>query len=61
MLSLVAISAAGTTDLRFLDALNYYYELLPSIGLPGAQHHWLLVSYLTLYAMALAAELHKNN
>lgn len=53
-LNLVAISAALTTDLRFLDALNYYYESLPPKGLLGAQHHWLLVSYLGLYACALA-------
>jgi len=28
-LNLIAIYASFTTDLRYLDALNYYYELLP--------------------------------
>jgi hypothetical protein len=28
-LNLIAIYASLTTDLRYLDALNYYYELLP--------------------------------
>jgi hypothetical protein len=52
-LNLVAVNAALTTDLRFLDALNYYYELLPSTWYPTSPHNWLLVSYLALYARAL--------
>jgi hypothetical protein len=52
-LNLVAVNAALTTDLRFLDALNYYYELLPSTWYPTSRHSWLLVSYLALYARAL--------
>jgi hypothetical protein len=52
-LNLVAVNAALTTDLRFLDALNYYYELLPSRWYPTCRHNWLLVSYLALYARAL--------
>ena len=55
-LNLVAVHAARAPDLRFLDALNYYYELLPDGWQPKeAQHNWLLVSYFALYARALAA------
>ena len=53
LLNLVAVHAATMNDLRFLDALNYYYELLPETWHPEAQHPWLLVSYLALYARAL--------
>jgi hypothetical protein len=56
-LNLVAVNASLTTDLRFLDALNYYYESLPPNGWPDAQHNWLLVSYLVLYGRALATSL----
>jgi hypothetical protein len=52
-LNLLAVQATLTTDLRFLDALNYYYELLPSTWYPTSRHNWLLVSYLGLYARAL--------
>ncbi len=52
-LNLVAIHAAATTDLRFLDALNYYYELLPATWHPDAENGWLVASYLALYARAL--------
>lgn len=55
-LNLVAVYAARTPDLRFLDALNYYYELLPDGWSPTeAQHKRLLISYFALYARALAA------
>jgi hypothetical protein len=54
-LNLIAIHASRSTDLRFLDALNYYYELIPATWRPHAQHNWLLVSYLALYARALTA------
>lgn len=54
-LNLVALEACAGSDLRFLDALNYYYELLPSAWHPPGQHDWLLVSYFCLYARALAA------
>jgi hypothetical protein len=55
-LNLVAVHAARTPDLRFLDALNYYYELLPDGWQPKAtQHKQLLISYFALYARALAA------
>lgn len=56
MLNYVAVYAACGTDLRFLDALNYYYELLPMGWHSGAkQQAVLLASYLALYAGALAA------
>jgi hypothetical protein len=54
-LNLVAVHAARVPDLRFLDALNYYYELLPSGWQPPTAHGWLLISYFALYARALAA------
>lgn len=54
-LNLTATAAALTTDLRFLDSLNYYYELLPAAWQPPAPHGWLLVSYYALYAHALIA------
>lgn len=54
-LNLIAIYASLSTDLRFLDALNYYYELIPANWRPHAQNNWLLVSYLALYARALTA------
>jgi hypothetical protein len=54
-LNLVAVHATSGPDLRFLDALNYYYELLPVGWQPRGQFNWLLVSYFALYARALAA------
>ncbi len=55
-LNLLALHAALVPDLRYLDALNYYYELLPAEWNPArGRHAWLLVSYLALYAHALAA------
>ena len=54
-LNLVAVYALRVPDLRFLDALNYYYELLPMTWQPQTQHDWLHISYLALYARALAA------
>src|ERR1044071_9040572 len=46
-LNLIAINASLTTDLRYLDALNYYYELLPSDWYPES-------SFLSFYLRALA-------
>ena len=54
-LNLCALHAARVPDLRFLDALNYYYELLPFEWQPQTEHNWLLISYFALYARALAA------
>jgi hypothetical protein len=59
-LNLLALYAAPATDLRYLDALNYYYEQLPEQWEPAGQHAWLLVSYLTLYAQALAAQVREE-
>lgn len=53
-LNLIAVTAATTPDLRFLDALNYYYELLPEKWCPTSQHRWLMTSFLVLYARALS-------
>lgn len=53
-LNLIAIYASFTTDLRYLDALNYYYELLPSAWCPESPHNWLRVSFLNFYVRALA-------
>lgn len=50
-LNLIAIYASFTTDLRYLDALNYYYELLPS---DWASDNGLRISLLSFYARALA-------
>lgn len=54
-LNLTALHASLVPDLRFLDALNYYYELMPANWQPRAQHDWLLASYFAFYARALTA------
>jgi hypothetical protein len=61
LLNLCAVHACTTNDLRFLDALNYHYELLPANWHPASQHAWLLVSYFGLYARALAVRIEKVN
>jgi hypothetical protein len=53
-LCLAAIHAVHVPDLRFLDALNYYYELLPLGWQPRGKQGVLLVAYFALYARALA-------
>lgn len=52
-LNLISVHASTATDLRFLDALNYYYELLPVTVFPESKHAWLLISWFALYARAL--------
>ena len=52
-LNLTAIYASFTTDLRYLDALNYYYELLPSAWYQESPHSWLRASFLSFYIRAL--------
>ena len=52
-LNLISIHAATATDLRFLDALNYYYELLPVNWHSESPQGWLLISWFALYARAL--------
>jgi len=53
-LNLIAIYASFTTDLRYLDALNYYYELLPP---DWSTHHSLRLSFLNFYLRALATHI----
>jgi hypothetical protein len=52
-LNLIAIYAARSPDLRFIDALNYYYEMIPPNWRTEGHNNWLQVSYLALYALAL--------
>ena len=52
-LNLISVHASTATDLRFLDALNYYYELLATTEFPESQYAWLLISWFALYARAL--------
>jgi len=56
-LNLIGIYASFTTDLRYLDALNYYYELLPAAWRPQSPQNWLRLSYLSFYLRALATHL----
>ena len=60
-LSLVAIYAAHVPDLRFLDALNYYDELLPVGWQPRGKQGVLLAAYFALYARALATWIQEDN
>ena len=53
-LNLIAIYASFTTDLRYLDALNYYYELLPS---DWSLNNSLRMSFLNFYSRALATHI----
>lgn len=52
-LNLLAIKATLAADLRFLDALNYFYELLPANWYPKSEYSWLLISFWAFYARAL--------
>ena len=60
-LNLAAVHAQTTSDLRFLDALNYYYELLPADWVPPAPYGWLLMAYFGLYARALLLRTSTNH
>lgn len=59
-LNLLAVYSAHAGDLRYLDALNYYYELFTERG--GGEKRWsaLFASYLGLYARALNAWLNRQ-
>ena len=57
----IIVHASFTTDLRFLDALNYYYELLPSNWHPMSKHNWLLASYWSFFARALTVHVNRIN
>jgi hypothetical protein len=59
-LSLLAVYAAQTDDLRYLDALNYYYELFAERGGDEKGSSTLLASYLGLYARALDTWLNRH-
>jgi len=59
-LNLVAVHSQESDDLRFLDALNYYYELLPTNWVPRARHVSLVVSFLGLYSRALQVRILSN-
>lgn len=52
-LNLLSLYAAVSSDLRYLDALNYYFELLPEdLNFDGEQRE-LYVTFLSLYERAL--------
>jgi len=53
MLNFIAVYAAESPDLRFIDSLNYYYERLPVNWRPDGAHPWLLIAFYALYARAL--------
>lgn len=53
-LNLIAIHSSMERDLRFLDALNYYYEQLSQTRKCESQNKCLFVSFLALYARALS-------
>lgn len=59
-LNLLAIYAAVSDDLRYLDALNYYHEIPPEGWTRCEQSPWLYVSLLGLYRQALAAWLNQR-
>ena len=52
-LNLIAIKSAFCEDLRYLDALNYIYELSPPDWLPKSGYARLYGTYLIFYARAL--------
>jgi hypothetical protein len=58
-LNLLAVNALFTTDLRYLDALNYFYEKLPARTALQSDRSLLKVSYLVLYATALVANMER--
>jgi hypothetical protein len=55
-LNLIAVHAAASDDLRFLDALNYYFELIAHGRKVRSENNWLFVSFLALYARALTRD-----
>lgn len=52
-LTLIAVEASTTRDLRFIDALNYYYELLHEFTTQAEDARYLFASFLDFYARAL--------
>jgi hypothetical protein len=59
-LNLLAVYAARATDLRYVDALNYYYELFMGRDEHEKRSSPLFASYLGLYARALYAWLNQQ-
>ncbi len=53
-LNLLSLYAAVSSDLRYLDALNYYFELLPSNWDLNVEQRELLNSFLVLYTKAMS-------
>jgi hypothetical protein len=53
-LNLIAIYGSFTDDFRYLDALNYFHELLPADWFPDSPNNWLRVSFDSFYVRALA-------
>jgi hypothetical protein len=60
-LNLIAIYGSLTNDLRYLDSLNYYHELLPASWYPDSAHNWLRISFLAFYVRALAVHFNRLN
>lgn len=54
-LNLVAVCARANRDLRFLDALNYFYELPQRSLAPLRRNPQLLAAWLCIYAQLLCA------
>jgi hypothetical protein len=52
-LNLIAIKSSLCDDLRYIDALNYIYELSPPDWLPKSEYAWLFGTFLIFYARAL--------
>lgn len=60
-LNLLAVYAGASADLRYMDALNYYYEILPERWMKQSEcAPWLYVTYLGLYARTLKAWLERK-
>jgi len=53
-LNLIALVTFRLRSLRFMDAMNYFYEFLPSRWSPAGKNAWLLPSWMCLYASLLA-------
>lgn len=50
----VIATASTSSDLRFIDALNYYYELFCSFTTADVEYSCLFVSFLEEYSQTLA-------
>jgi len=59
MLNLAAQYATGSPDLRFLDALNYYFEMLADLISADGERDELITSFLVRYKKALTSTLER--